>query len=138
MRVIAGRGGTLFPPLHAHGSIDGVEEPRRAYFGMLASTLHHLFLGLQPFWGEGPGRLRYTALRQAPYRPLRAAFPFMRGRPTPAMRPELGYDSRNVDELTLHLDSGFTLDGELFAPVPGRPVELSAGESAYFLAVGRR
>jgi hypothetical protein len=33
----------------------------------------------------------------------------------------------------LHLDCGFTLDGELFVPTPGTPVILRSGYTAAFL-----
>jgi hypothetical protein len=63
----------------------------------------------------------------------RAAPAIMRGKPNRYVRPEYGYTSHNAHEVELHLDCGFTLDGELFTPAPGTPVVLRSGYSAFFL-----
>jgi len=44
-----------------------------------------------------------------------------------------GYTSHNVFTGELSLDCGLTVDGELFAPVPGRVVKLSADERIRFV-----
>jgi hypothetical protein len=131
-KVVLGHGGDLFPALRVSGTVDG-RDRRGAYFGMMVSTLKRLFLGLNPFWGEGDGDLRLTTLRYSPTHVLGAILPFMRGVPNKNLRPEFGYESSNVDELMLHLDSGFTLDGELFSTLPGEAVVLRGGHSAFFL-----
>ncbi|MFQ5664811.1 MAG: diacylglycerol/lipid kinase family protein [Candidatus Binatia bacterium] len=132
-RAMLGRGGALFPPLQAWGRLDHEALAANAYFGILATTLERLLLGLRPFWGRGAGPLRYSALTYAPQHCVRAAWSVMRGRPNRYVRPEFGYVSRNVHEVLLHLDGGFTLDGELFTAEPGRPVVLRGGHSALFL-----
>lgn len=131
--VVFGRSKTLFPPLHLSGCIDGQRIEPQELFGVLISTLGRLFLGLRPFWGEEDAPIRCTMLRYGPRHVLRAALPMMRGKPNRFVRPEFGYTSRNVHELVLKLDSGFTLDGELFTPQAGSPVVLRGGYTAFFL-----
>ena len=101
---LTGQAGTLFPPLAADVRIDGVALPPTSYFGMLASTMDRQFLGMSPYWGTGPGPLRFSAMRdRARSISARAIVPALRGRPSPWLQPELGYRSHNVDEVDDHV-----------------------------------
>jgi diacylglycerol kinase family enzyme len=133
--VATGKVGRLFPPLHAEIRIDGEAAlPPEPYFGILTSTMDRQVLGLSPYWGVGPGRLRFTALGYAPRGIARAIVPALRGRPSVHLRPDLGYRSVNADEIHLTFDSGYTLDGELFEPAgTSTHMTLSARHHAYFL-----
>jgi hypothetical protein len=73
-------------------------------------------------------------MRERPQHLARVIVPAMRGRPSPWLQPEHGYRSRNVDEVVISFDGGFTLDGELFDPA-GREqrLVLTARRAAYFL-----
>jgi hypothetical protein len=133
-RVFTGRAGTMFPPLAADVHLDGVALPPMSYFGMLVSTMDRQFLGLSPYWGVGPGPLRFSAMRDRPQHLGRAILPAVRGRQSRWLQPEYGYRSQNVDEVALTFDGGFTLDGELFEPGAGaRRLLLTARQAAYFL-----
>lgn len=101
---------------------------------LLISGLEHLFLGLRPFWGTEKGSLHYTAVDAYPRQVLRALPSLLRGRPGRYGTFENGYFSHKVDEVRLVLDSGFTLDGELFPP-QGLPqtVVLRKGGRASFI-----
>jgi len=133
-RILAGDGGRLFPPLHAEIVIDGQATGGAPYLGILASTMDKQVLGISPYWGVGPGRLRVTALSYALRGLSRAIVPALRGRPSVHLRPEFGYRSVNADEVRLTFDSGYTLDGELFEPTAATTrVTLSARQQAYFL-----
>lgn len=133
-RAFTGKDGPLFPPLAATVRLDGVALPHASYVGMLMSTMDRQFLGVRPYWGEGPGRLRFSAMLERPRHLARAIVPALRGRPSPWLQPELGYRSANVGEVDLVCADGFTLDGELFAPAPHvRRLTLTARQSAYFL-----
>jgi hypothetical protein len=133
-KALTGNAATMFPPLDADVSLDGTALPPARYFGMLASTMDRQFLGMSPYWGTESGPIRFSALRDRPQHLARAIVPALRGRPSPWLRPELGYRSHNVDEVAITFDGGFTLDGELFAP-SGRERRLvvTARRSAYFL-----
>ena len=85
-------------------------------FVVLVSTLERLFLGLYPYWGDESGPLHYTALRARPRYLLRALPSILRGRKGSYGTPENGFYSHNAHEIKLNLDSGFTLDGQLYTP----------------------
>ena len=103
--------------------LDGQRLEAGEFQLLMATTLHRLFAGIRPFWGKGPGGIRFTALaarllppapgdRQGAARPRAADAP-----PTPASL----YESRNVEKVELTLDCGISLDGEMFAPRDGPP-----------------
>lgn len=132
-KIATGKGGTLFPPLQAGVLVDGEVQATERLLGILVSTMERQFLGLRPYWGEGPGPIRYSSLAYALRHLFRAAVPVMRGKPNRFVRPEFGYRSSNARRLELRLDSGFTLDGELFGPEEGARVVVDAEQSAFFL-----
>jgi hypothetical protein len=100
---------------------------------VMATSLDRLFLGLRPFWGEGPGGVRLTSIAaQAPG--LARALPrILAGRPGDRLEEASGYLSRNADRVHLRMDCGFTVDGELVAPGADRVVSLSANDSVRFV-----
>jgi hypothetical protein len=103
------------------------------YLVLIVTTLNRLFLGLKPFWGNKPGPLRYTSLR-VPYRYLWRVLPaLLRGKPHALATDINGYVSDNFSEIRLGFDSGFVLDGEVYASSkPGEPLILdSPGELSF-------
>jgi hypothetical protein len=98
------------------------------------STLERLFLGLYPFWGSESGPLHYTAVRARPRHLLRALPSIVRGQKGPHGIPENGYFSHNLYEIRLKLDSGFTLDGQLYTPeTRHEPIVVQYGGTTSFL-----
>ena len=83
---------------------------------LLITTLERLFLGLYPYLGTEKGPLHFTALRTQPRHLLRALPFILRGRKSHYATPGNGYFSHNANEIRLNLDSGFTLDGQLYTP----------------------
>lgn len=103
---------------------------------LLVCTLERLFLGLRPFWGRQTGALHYTAVNAHPRQILRALPALLSGQQSHYGTPENGYLSHNVDEVRLVLNTGFTLDGELFPPERGlQTVVLSHGGTASFICL---
>jgi hypothetical protein len=137
LTILSGRAGEIFPPMQLSASIDGRPVRDGSHLGIVASTLDHLFLGIRPFWGIGPGRLRFSALGYRPRRLALALVPALRGRRGRFVTPENGYTSYNGDQLNLEIDAGFTLDGELFDAGPGTRVCITAPVAASFLCAGR-
>jgi diacylglycerol kinase (ATP) len=80
---------------------------------MAISSLQHLFLGMQPFWGREPGPLRYTVIDADPTRFLSTFISIIRGRANRNAIPEKGYHSANCSALKLSLDGHINLDGEI-------------------------
>lgn len=133
-KLFTGRGSEMFPPMRGEILVDGVALPPETYFGLLASTMDRQVVGIRPYWGVGPGPIRMTLLRTSPRYVTRALVSLFRDRKSSYLRPEMGYRSVHADEVRLHFDSGFTLDGELFGMENGnQSVLLSARQQAYFL-----
>lgn len=80
---------------------------------MFATTLDRLAFGICPFWAEGPGRIRMTAIAAEHRHLLRAGLSGIRGRQNRHNSPGLGYHSFNSDSLELDIDDGITLDGQI-------------------------
>jgi diacylglycerol kinase (ATP) len=105
-------------------------------FVVLVSTLERLFFGLYPYWGNESGPLHYTALRARPRYFLRALPSILRGRKGSYATPENGFYSHNAREIKLNLDSGFTLDGQLYTPEAGaEPTVVRYGGTASFIRI---
>ncbi len=132
-QLMRGRREEFFPTLQAQVWIDGARVETDRFLGLLCSTMDKQFLGLTPYWGREPGPLRFTAFGHAPQRAWRAVIPVMRGRPNRHLEPANGYRSHNAFEIELSIDSGYTLDGELFESNPDERIRLSAPRNAFYL-----
>ncbi len=125
--------GGILAPDKIHVLLDGEPlEPPELTLAM-ATTLDRLFARMRPFWGQGPGGLRFTALAAGVPRLARNSLGIVRGRPGPLAREADGYTSRNLRSLRMRMDCGFTVDGELVAPQPDRLLAVSATEPLTFI-----
>jgi diacylglycerol kinase (ATP) len=113
--------------------VDGSRVERGASLLAMATTLDRLFLGMRPFWGTGPGPVRFTAISDGAPGLARALPGILAGRPGPQVAEAAGYLSRNARRVSLRLDCGLTVDGELLDPRPGRLVFLNADERVRFV-----
>lgn len=126
----------FIPPIPVSVAIDQNPPLQFDSFVVLISTLERLFLGLYPYWGNESGPLHYTAVRARPRYFLRALPAVLRGRRGLYGTPENGFYSHNVHEIKLYLDSGFTLDGQLYQPAHQRePTVIRYGGMASFLII---
>jgi diacylglycerol kinase family enzyme len=126
----------FIPPVPIAVELD--DQPPRQFdsFVVLVSTLERLFLGLYPYWGSESGPLHYTALRAQPQNLLRALPSILRGRQSSYATPQNGFYSHNAHEIKLNLDSGFTLDGQLYTPETRQePTVVRYGGTASFLRI---
>ncbi|MDJ0851527.1 MAG: diacylglycerol kinase family protein [Myxococcota bacterium] len=80
----------------------------------MSTTLRRLFWRIQPFWGSGPGGVRFTSIASDAQGFGLAAPGILVGRPASHVRAENGYTSRNVECAELRLGCGFTIDGEIY------------------------
>jgi hypothetical protein len=131
-RALAGRFGGALTPEKMQLVLDDDPIQMQEYLLVMATTLDRLFLRMRPFWGHEPRPLRLTTIAGRPRDP-RVVAGVLRGRPPAHATPDAGYLSRNVHRSVIRLDGGMTLDGELFAPEPGRTVELSAEKRVRFV-----
>ncbi len=103
---------------------------------LFATTLDRLFLGMRPYWGTGSAPLHVTTIRSGASRLLLSAPTLMRSRRNRWTTPRHGYISRNLHALQLYLESGFTLDGQLYDPDPRfSALKLECGGEAEFLKI---
>ena len=117
-------------------SVDETPAQEMDCMVLLISTLERLFLGLYPYWGVEKAPLHYTALRKRPRRLVQSLPYILRGRKNHRIRPENGYHSHNASRIRLDLDSGFTLDGQLYMPENSRePTIVQSGAVAAFLQI---
>jgi hypothetical protein len=106
------------PPAAVQMSLDGMEMQPINALVILATTLKRLFLGMRPYWGSESGPLHFTAVRSDAEHFLWAFPSLIRGRRGRLGSPDHGYISHNVREIRLLMQSGFTLDGQLYLPDP--------------------
>lgn len=97
----------------------------------LSTTLHHLILRSRPFWGEGPGKLRFTRIAYPVPGFWRSVPTVMYGRDRNRLARS-DYSSCNTDRVRLEMDCPFTLDGELFESDRSVPVELRGEKKIRF------
>ncbi|MEK0084889.1 diacylglycerol kinase family protein [Benzoatithermus flavus] len=110
---------------------DGETKAHRPCSFALATTLDRLVLGSRPFWNVGDRPIRVTAVAHPAPDLARHAWSLLCGRG--ARLPAETYHSRGAFRVELALERPFTIDGEFFAPVPGRPVVITAAETVPFL-----
>jgi diacylglycerol kinase (ATP) len=104
----------LLSVIPVKASLDGRPPERKTLLMLFVTSLERLFLGMRPFWGDGGGRLHFTAITEHPLR-LWRSLPFLvRGRKGPHVRPDNGFFSQEISEARLSMAGGFTLDGELY------------------------
>ena len=106
--------------------VDGETLADSELYLAFATSLQHLFLRLNPFWGTGPGDVRFTTVANNAQRLPTSSLGILRGKPGPFVTPEHGYTSRNADRVELRLHCGFTVDGELFDPLPDEVVSVES------------
>lgn len=112
--------------------IDGEANPEGARFLFLATSLHHLFGPLWPFFDHGEHTLRWLDVAAPPPRFALALPALLRGQPKPWMRASGAYRSGGAERIALRLESPLVIDGEAFTPGPYGVVELHSGPEIEF------
>jgi len=131
-RVLTGKEHDVLEPDQVEVHADGLHLAQTRYQLLLATTLNRLFMRLRPFWGTGPGGIRFTGIAPGGFHNPRAVARLVRGR-CPVRGNDPRYVSANLESVVMKLDSGATLDGEMFDPLPGRKVTLMADHRIRFL-----
>ena len=106
--------------------VDGKPVPDAEFYLAFSTSLKNLFLKLDPFWGQGPGDVRFTAVASRVKHMPRATPGILRGRPGRHVTQENGYHSENAQHLELRLGCGYTVDGELFEPIADEVIQVDA------------
>ena len=108
----------IAPPAPIRVGLEGTAMQDMEVLALLVTTLERLFLGMRPYWGTEGGPLHFTAIRSDVAHLLRAAPSLIRGKRSRWASPRDGYLSHNLRDLRLSLQSGFTLDGQLYQSDP--------------------
>lgn len=104
-----------------------------AYAVLFVTSLERMAMGMRPYWGDGPGRLHFTAVSNTPRSLLRAVPALIRGRPNRYLTPENGYFSDNAEVIRLHGPGCCTVDGELYDFGGDAGVSISLASSVCFI-----
>ena len=91
--IFRGGEGTVAPD-KAQIHLDGGLVPTGEFTIFMSCTLPRLFARLRPFWGEGPGGVRFTALSSEARHLGRCVPGILAGRPGPLVTEDNGYLSR--------------------------------------------
>lgn len=132
-RLITGDQSGILTPDKIQILLDGQPVDHGEFHLVIASTLSRLFARMRPFWGQGPGGVRFTSLAAPTEKFGKAAIGVLRGKPANWVTPEAGYTSRNVEHAELRMNCGFTVDGELWQPDSERSIALTAERVVHFV-----
>jgi len=113
-------------------AIDHEPEAEGARFLFMATSLHHLYGTIWPFFDHGDRTLRWLDIDAAPPRFALALPALLRGKPTEWMRRSGAYRSGGADHIELRLESPLVIDGEAFTPGAYGVVELCSGPEIEF------
>ncbi len=133
LRAIARRRDGVLLPDKAQIRLDGELIEGGEFTLIIASSLQRLFLRINPFWGDEDAPVRFTAMASGSKHTALAAPGILRGKPSAFVKSETGYTSRNVEEVELRLDAGFTVDGETIQPRSGEIVRISGDRRIRFV-----
>ena len=112
--------------------LDGQSAEYHSFLLAFATTLNSV-MNIRPFWGQEEAPIHFTAVAEGAERLLLAPIRIVQGHPPRSDKPAEGYLSRNVNQLDVQLDCGLFIDGELFAPKPGRVVCIEADRRLRFV-----
>jgi hypothetical protein len=132
-RLVTGDRTGILEPDKVQILLDGQPVDQGEFNLVIASTLSRLFARMRPFWGQGPGGVRFTSFAAPSERFGAAALGILRGKPASWVTPENGYTSRNVERAELRMNCGFTVDGELWQPDSERSIALTAERVVHFV-----
>jgi diacylglycerol kinase (ATP) len=132
-RMITGDKSGILAPDKVQILLDGQPIDQGEFHLVIASTLSRLFARMRPFYGQGPGGVRFTSIASPCERVGAAAIGILRGKPAAWVTPEAGYTSRNVERAELRMNCGFTVDGELWEPDSDRSIALTAERVVHFV-----
>ncbi len=132
-RAVTGDKSGILAPDKAQILLDGQPVEQGEHHLIIASTLSRLFARMRPFWGQGPGGVRFTSCAAPCEKFGKSALGILRGKPASWVTPENGYTSQNVECAELRMNCGFTVDGELWQPDSDRSITLTAERVVHFV-----
>ncbi|MBL4788238.1 MAG: hypothetical protein JKY60_04065 [Kordiimonadaceae bacterium] len=110
-----------------HGRMSG------QYSAVITTTLNKLLLGLKPYGPEGEGGLRFAAVEIGGKNFFRAIKGLIFG--AFGKKSIEGTHVRKGDEVRIEGTDPVTLDGEIYHPLPGKPILLRGDKALAFVAL---
>ncbi len=106
----------LTTPARARIKIENKSELSGEFNIILATTLNRLLMGVYPFWHKEKEseQLALSIIKRNAPRPFRALLNILRGRAPDVKHGSEHYRSYSLSAVTIEIENGFTLDGELF------------------------
>ncbi len=126
-------GRNRLPAFKAHiraGKLGEFERPVRI---LLATSLHRIGKGIDPFADRGQGRFQFTAIASGAPRIWRRLPGLLRGQLPPEANARSGYISGLSNEVTIEGMQSFCLDGEYLEAGPDKQVVIRSGPDIRFL-----
>jgi len=108
-----------------HGRMSG------QYSAVISTTLNRLLLGIKPYGKDGGGGLRFAAIESGGGNFLRAAKGLLLS--TFGNKTIVGTQVRQGNEVRVEGTDPVTLDGEIYHPLPGKPVVLRGDKALAFI-----
>jgi hypothetical protein len=131
--AVVGRHGNGVLRSHVMGvALDQGREDRADRLLVLATTLDRLMLWSRPFWNCDDRPIRYTGIAYPPEHLVRSAPKVLYGWRRQTLPPEV-YHSQGAWRVAVRIDAPFTVDGEMFQPLPEQPVVITAADRARFV-----
>ncbi len=131
--ALTGDANGILCPQKAKVVLDYQALPGEEFTLLMASSLKRLFAGMRPFWGEGPGGVRFSAIEAGAHSLLRAAPSLVRGKPNSVVTEANGYTSRNARIAELRTDGPITIDGEIVSDISGGRIIVTAEDVVPFV-----
>jgi len=113
-------------------SLDGAPAERGSHVVVLATTADRLFLRSRPFWNTESGPVKFTSIADPPGNLLRRVLTILYGGPKRTI-PEAAYRSQGARRVVLEMDCPFMVDGQVFNPIEGHAVSITAEETVSFV-----
>jgi hypothetical protein len=133
LSALLGREGNGVLRSHDIGvALDGDRENRADRLLVLATTLDRLMLWSRPFWNYEDRPIRYTGIAFPPEHLVRSAPKVLYGWRRQTLPAEV-YHSQGAWRIAVRVDAPFTIDGEIFQPLPKQPVAITAADRARFV-----
>ena len=113
----------------------GIEAIDGDHILAAATTLPSMMIGLNPFWGNGDGKLKITHIQKDAQHVIRNMARFIKSTQSKRSAKTLkrdGFESWNVDKAVIQLSGEVVLDGE-FLPQTNAPISLFATAPLRFI-----
>jgi hypothetical protein len=114
-------------------TVPGQARMAGQYSVVMSTTLDRLILGMKPYGKTGKGGLRFAAVEAGGKNFIRAAKGLAFGQF--GDKTILGTQVRKSDIVRIEGTDPVTLDGEIYHPLPGKPIELKGDRSLTFVKV---